>query len=220
MKAGVVTFPGSNCDDDTVFALRSLGEFEAEALWHKTSTSLADFDLIVLPGGFSYGDYLRTGAIASISPIMDRIKEFASQGGWVLGICNGFQILCESGLLPGALVRNESQKFICKNIEIKTTSKSPWTHQIPQGSTLTLPIAHGEGRYLVDAENLDSMKRNDQIAFRYQDNINGSMDQIAGVTNKEKNVLGLMPHPERATDLKSQDGKKIWKSLLQWKVGS
>lgn len=220
MKAGVVSFPGSNCDDDTVFALKTIEGFSVRTLWHKESESLNDLDLIILPGGFSYGDYLRTGAIAAVSPIMERVKEFASRGGWVIGICNGFQILCEAGLLPGALVRNEKQQFICREVPLKIESESPWTYQMSNQDLLTLPIAHGEGRYVVDAESLESMKKKGQIAFRYTENVNGSVEQIAGITNPEKNVLGLMPHPERATDLKTLDGKKIWKALLQRKAQS
>lgn len=215
MKVGVVTFPGSNCDDDCIFALRNSAGFEVETLWHKNSSSLGELDLIVLPGGFSYGDYLRSGAMASVSPIMANIKDYAGNGGLVLGICNGFQILCESGLLPGALVKNQNQGFICRDVELEISHSNPWTSPLPQGASLNLPVAHGEGRYFVDAEKYHQLENNGQIVFRYKEDINGSFHRIAGLTNEKKNVCGMMPHPERASDLRSRDGMKIWNAIHQ-----
>jgi len=213
MKVGVITFPGSNCDDDCIFALEKNAECEVETLWHKDTPSLGELDLIVLPGGFSYGDYLRTGAMAAVSPIMDSVKEYADKGGLVLGICNGFQILCESGLLPGALVRNQNQGFVCKDIELEITHSNPWTSPLSAGALLCLPIAHGEGRYVVDPEKYEELDRKGQIIFRYKEDINGSYQRIAGITNERMNVCGMMPHPERASDLRSRDGMKIWNAV-------
>jgi phosphoribosylformylglycinamidine synthase len=214
MKTGIITFPGSNCDDDANDSLMRAGGFELTRLWHKDTPELSDYKLIVLPGGFSYGDYLRCGAMAARSPIMEKVIEFAKQGGLVIGICNGFQILCESGLLPGALARNLSLNFICKDTQVTVeTSNTPWTHSIEAHSTLSLPIAHGEGRYMISEEGYRELIDNDQIVLTYQDNPNGSTHHIAGVCNKKKNVLGLMPHPERASDLRSKDGLKMWQSL-------
>lgn len=214
MKAGVITFPGSNCDDDVVDSLTRVGGFEVQKLWHKDTPDLSSFSLIVLPGGFSYGDYLRCGAMAARSPIMERVIAFANQGGFVLGICNGFQILCESGLLPGALARNLSLNFICKDVVVKVeNNETPWTQSTGKGATLTLPIAHGEGRYVIDEPGYQDLLSHSQIVMTYQTNPNGSSHDIAGVCNKTKNVFGLMPHPERATDLRTLDGLKIWKSL-------
>jgi phosphoribosylformylglycinamidine synthase len=218
IKAGVVTFPGSNCDDDCIYALGSVAGFHVSKIWHK-EPSLGDFNLVILPGGFSYGDYLRTGAIASVSPIMTAVKDYAERGGWVLGICNGFQILCEAGLLPGALIKNSTQNFICKDVNLEVVQRGPWAANLPTGSSLSLPIAHGEGRYVVNANELVEMKKNDQIVFRYQNDVNGSLERIAGVTNLKKNVCGMMPHPERATDLKSKEGLKIWKALSDSLLG-
>lgn len=214
MKVGVITFPGSNCDEDCRYSLSQLEGVTVSKLWHKDTPTLSDYDLVVLPGGFSYGDYLRTGAMAAISPIMSVVKEFASQGGKVLGICNGFQILCESGLLPGALVRNTKLGFVCKEVVVEVEEPGHWTGSLEGGSQLKLPIAHGEGRFVVDPTTYSEMKKNHQIVLRYQEDVNGSFERIAGITNKEKNVCGMMPHPERATDLKSRDGMKIWRALF------
>ena len=214
MKAGVITFPGSNCDDDVVDSLTRVGGFEVQKLWHKDTPELSSFSLIVLPGGFSYGDYLRCGAMAARSPIMERVIAFANQGGLVLGICNGFQILCESGLLPGALARNLSLNFICKDVIVKIeNNETPWTKSTEKGATLTLPIAHGEGRYVIDEPGYQDLLSHSQILMTYQTNPNGSEHDIAGVCNKTRNVFGLMPHPERATDLRTLDGLKIWNSI-------
>ncbi len=214
MKAGVITFPGSNCDDDVVDSLKKVGGFDVERLWHKDTPDLSSFALVVLPGGFSYGDYLRCGAMAARSPIMEKVKNFSSKGGFVLGICNGFQILCESGLLPGALARNLSLNFICKDVTVKIeTVETPWTRSTEKNTTLTLPIAHGEGRFVIDNDGYEELVKNSQIVLTYQNNPNGSTHNIAGVCNKNNNVFGLMPHPERATDLRIHDGLKIWSSL-------
>jgi phosphoribosylformylglycinamidine synthase len=214
MRAGVITFPGSNCDGDCSFSLGQLEGVEVSRLWHKDTASLGELDLVVLPGGFSYGDYLRTGAMAAISPIMSAVKEYASRGGRVFGICNGFQILCESGLLPGALLQNENQQFICKNVYIKTDNSK----------ALQIPIAHGEGRYFADDATLKHLENNKQILFRYCDehgnvggegNPNGSTHDIAGICNDKRNVVGMMPHPERATSsvLSNIDGKEVFEFL-------
>lgn len=213
MKAAVITFPGSNCDDDTVFTLQKAG-FTVENIWHKDTPDLSPFQLVVLPGGFSYGDYLRCGAIASLAPVMEKVKAFAAQGGLVLGICNGFQTLCEAGLLPGAVVRNAELKFICKDVGLKVaTNESPWTSQMKVGEVVTWPIAHGEGRYVIDPEGLETLKKSHQILLVYSENPNGSLESIAGVCNSTRNVFGLMPHPERASDLRSQHGMKLWSSI-------
>jgi len=229
MKFGVVVFPGSNCDDDVLHVLETIMEQDAVKLWHK-ETSLAGFgpgDCIVLPGGFSYGDYLRAGAIARFSPIMEAVVEFARQGGYVWGICNGFQVLCEAGLLPGVLLRNNNQKFICNNVYLKTeTSESAITSAINPGKVLKIPIAHAEGRYYADEATLDQLKANNQILFTYCDaegqvteaaNPDGSLRNIAGICNAERNVFGMMPHPERASEdlLNNQDGRGIFESLLR-----
>ncbi len=215
MRAAVITFPGSNCDDDCRYALEKLCEFKVDALWHKDSPDLSVYQLVVLPGGFSYGDYLRSGAMAALSPVMEQTKKFAAGGGMVLGICNGFQILCEAGLLPGALARNESLKFICKDVTLTVEStENPWLNACTKGEKLVWPIAHGDGRYIVDADQRGTLATNGQILLRYEDNPNGSIDKIAGVCNEKKNVFGFMPHPERASDLRSRDGMKLWKSIL------
>lgn len=225
MKFGVVVFPGSNCDDDMVHALGP----GTVKIWHK-DTTLEGFgpgDCLVLPGGFSYGDYLRSGAIARFSPIMDAVIAFAEQGGLVFGICNGFQILCEAGLLPGALLRNANQQFICKNTWLKTvTNNSPLTAGVPMGQVLKIPIAHAEGRYYADEATLDELEARDQILFKYCDergaitpeaNPNGSMRNIAGICNKARNVFGMMPHPERAAEevLGNTDGRMLLDSLVK-----
>jgi len=227
MKFAVIRFPGSNCDQDCLLTLNAMPGATAEAVWHKDS-SLAGFDTVILPGGFSYGDYLRCGAIARFSPIMQAVKEFAAAGGTVVGICNGFQILCESGLLPGALVRNRGLHFICEQTPIRVEHhNSGLTNATSTGTVLNIPIAHGEGCYFADDATLNDLKRNGQILLRYCDsrgrtneagNPNGSCDHIAGIRNRAGNVYGLMPHPERACDplLGSTDGKILFESLLAW----
>lgn len=226
MKFGVITFPGSNCDQDMIYALESIMGYQVEHLWHKDS-SLKGADFIILPGGFSYGDYLRSGAIANYSPIMKKVVEHANEGGYVLGICNGFQILCESKLLPGTLLHNNNQKFICKNTYIKADNNASIINQsLSLNEALKIPIAHAEGRYFATEEMLTEMNQNQQIIFRYCEengeitaasNPNGSLENIAGVCNKNKNVFGMMPHPERAadTELNNVDGLKIFESMLQ-----
>ena len=225
MKFGVVTFPGSNCDEDMIHALSTILDQEVVKLWHKDS-DLQGCDMVVLPGGFSYGDYLRSGAIARTSPIMVSVIEHAKKGGYVLGICNGFQILCETGLLPGALLHNDGQKFICKNQFIKVeTNDSIFTNEL-KGKALNIPIAHGEGRYFADEETLVEMDDNDQVLFTYcnaegkntpESNPNGSVDHIAGVCNTERNVFGMMPHPERAADVRlgNTDGLELLRCLTE-----
>ncbi|PCH92974.1 MAG: phosphoribosylformylglycinamidine synthase I [Bacteroidetes bacterium] len=226
MKFGVVIFPGSNCDEDMIYTLSSKMGQEVVKLWHKEN-DLQGCDFIVLPGGFSYGDYLRSGAIARFSPIMTEVIEHANSGGYVFGVCNGFQVLCESGLLPGALLHNNNQKFICKNIHLKSmTSNTILTSSVDSSDVLKIPIAHGEGRYYADESTLKSLLDNDQILFKYCDasgglnqnaNPNGSLENIAGICNENRNVFGMMPHPERAADsaLGNTDGKKLFESLLE-----
>lgn len=217
MKFGVVVFPGSNCDHDAFYAVTAnLGQ-KAEFVWHDSHTLPSDVDCVVLPGGFSYGDYLRCGAIAKFSPVMSAVKKFAAGGGLVMGVCNGFQILTESGLLPGALIRNAGLHFICKPVALKVgTSNSPFTSGMTKGSTVTFPIAHGEGCYLADERTLDELEAEDRIAFRYVDNPNGSARNIAGILSKNRNVLGMMPHPERACDplMGSTEGIALFQSLV------
>jgi len=227
MNFAVLQFPASNCDQDAVHVLKDVLGHSAKLLWHK-ETSLGGADAVVVPGGFSYGDYLRTGAVARFSPVMQAVQQFAASGGPVLGICNGFQILCEAGLLPGALIRNRSLQFRCEQIYLKTmTRNSPFTNKIPDGKLLRVPIAHGEGCYFADPETIGKLKANDQILFRYVDaqgepteisNPNGSVENIAGVCNERRNVAGLMPHPERASEplLGSADGRAIFESLVNW----
>jgi len=216
MKFGVVVFPGSNCDHDAWYsATANLGQ-TAEFVWHDDHR-IGDCDAVILPGGFSYGDYLRCGAIAKFSPVMTAIKEFAAAGGLVIGICNGFQILLECGLLPGALVRNRDLKFICKELPIKVeTTNSPFTNAGTKDQVLRIPIAHGEGCFVADERILDELEAEDRVAFRYLDNCNGSQRAIAGVLNRERNVLGMMPHPERATDplMGSSDGLVVFNSMM------
>jgi phosphoribosylformylglycinamidine synthase len=225
MKFGVVVFPGSNCDKDMIYVLETLYEQEVVSLWHK-DTDLQNCDFIVLPGGFSYGDYLRSGAIARFSPIMEKIIEFANNGGYVMGVCNGFQILCESGLLPGALLHNNSHKFICKNVYLSTQNKNTCVTVSTEDKALCVPIAHGEGRYFADADTLKQLNDNGQVLFRYCDengnitpdsNPNGAVENIAGVSNAEGNVFGMMPHPERAADkeLANTDGAYIFESIIK-----
>ena len=225
MKFGVVVFPGSNCDMDMVYVLETIMGQEVVKLWHK-DTDLQGCEFIVLPGGFSYGDYLRSGAIARFSPIMEKVIEFANNGGYIMGICNGFQILCESGLLPGALLHNNSHKFICKNVNLSTqTTNTLVTNKLAEGENILIPIAHGEGRYHADAETLKMLNDNDQVLFRYCDengnitdeaNPNGAIENIAGVCNAGRNVFGMMPHPERAADeeLSNTDGRALFESIL------
>jgi phosphoribosylformylglycinamidine synthase I len=220
MKVGVVVFPGSNCDHDAWYAinrnLRGGLDASAEFIWHD-STNLGNIDAVLLPGGFSYGDYLRCGAIARFSPVMNAIKKFAAEGGLVIGVCNGFQILVEAGLLPGALLRNQDLKFICREVTLRTeTTNSPFTSRLLTSQRLHLPIAHGEGRYFADEQTLDTLEAEDRIAFRYVDNPNGSIRNIAGILSRERNVLGMMPHPERACDalMGSIDGLGIFESML------
>ncbi len=225
MKFAVLRFPGSNCDQDCFLAINQLPGATADYVWHKDS-SLAGFDAVVLPGGFSYGDYLRCGAIARFSPVMKAVKDFAAAGGPVMGICNGFQILCESGLLPGALVRNRDLHFLCKHVNLRVEGPgSRFTNAAWTGQILNIPIAHGEGCYFADDETLARLERNGQVLLRYCDaqgradeaaNPNGSCANIAGIRNEAGNVFGLMPHPERACDplLGSTDGKLLFESLL------
>lgn len=216
MKVGVVVFPGSNCDHDAWYAVSQNLQQQAEFIWHD-SASLGGVDAVILPGGFSYGDYLRCGAIAKFSPVMQAVKKFARDGGPVLGICNGFQVLTEAGLLPGALVRNASLKFVCRPAALEVVATdSPFTHEAAKGQILTLPVAHGEGCYIADERTLDELEAEDRIALRYRENCNGSMRDIAGILNAERNVMGMMPHPERAADplLGNTDGLIILKSLV------
>lgn len=217
MKAAVITFPGSNCDDDLVYALSKVSKFEVTSLWHKDTPDLSGYDLVAFPGGFSYGDYLRCGAMASLSPIMGKVREYAEKDGLILGLCNGFQILCEAHLLPGALVQNIHQGFLCHDTELKTeTVNSPWTCALKAGEKITLPIAHGEGRYILDETSYQDLRKKEQILFTYTKTPNGSMYDIAGVCNEKKNVFAMMPHPERASDLRSKDGMKIFHSIAQF----
>jgi phosphoribosylformylglycinamidine synthase len=220
MKVGVVVFPGSNCDHDAWYAinenLRGELKSQAEFIWHD-STDLSKVDAVILPGGFSYGDYLRCGAIARFSPIMGAVKKFAADGGLVAGFCNGFQILVEAGLLPGALLRNEHLKFVCREVTLRTeTADSPFTSKLTKGQLLRMPVAHGEGRYVADERSLDELEADDRVAFRYVDNPNGALRDIAGILSRERNVLGMMPHPERASDplMGSTDGLGILQSML------
>ena len=215
MKAGVVVFPGSNCDRDMKLGLEASG-FDVTMLWHKDAT-IPKLDLIVLPGGFSYGDYLRCGAIAAHSNIIREVKHHAHEGRLLLGVCNGFQILCEAGLLPGVLMSNKSLKFICNNQSLLVESNdNAFTKNYSLGEKVTFPIAHHDGNYFADADTLKALEDNDQVAFRYAHNPNGAIHDIAGVTNKEGNVLGMMPHPERAVsaDLGGVDGKAFFDNLL------
>jgi len=226
MKFGVFTFPGSNCDQDIIDVLSRIMGQPVENLWHKNQ-QLKGADMVILPGGFSYGDYLRSGAIARFSPVMQEVIQFAKKGGYVLGICNGFQILTEAGLIPGALLHNENRKFICRNIYLKpATTNSLLTSELDPDKALKIPIAHGEGNYFARPDVIKSIEDQDQVLFRYCDefgnvtpesNPNGSMNNIAGVCNAERNVFGMMPHPERAADpiLGNQDGVAIFESILK-----
>lgn len=224
-KFGVIVFPGSNCDHDAYHALAHVMDAKTKFIWHK-DTDLSDIDFLVIPGGFSYGDYLRSGAIARFSPVMKAVSDFALKGGPVLGICNGFQILLEAGLLPGAMLHNQNLRFICKQVHLRCeTSDTLFTNSMQEGEVIKIPVAHGEGNYFTDEDTLKSLQDNDQIVFRYSDadgnvtpetNINGSIDNIAGICNKQRNVMGIMPHPERAVEAKlgSDDGRKIFESIL------
>jgi phosphoribosylformylglycinamidine synthase subunit PurQ / glutaminase len=231
MKFGVVVFPGSNCDEDMVYVLRDIMKQNTVKLWHK-NTDLEGCTHIVLPGGFSYGDYLRSGAIARFSPIMQSVTEHARNGGFVWGVCNGFQILCEAGLLPGALLHNDSRKFVCRNVFIKSENDNTiLTAKVPLGKALKIPVAHGEGKYFADESTLKKMNANGQVLFRYCDengNVtkeaspNGTTENIAGVCNESRNVFGMMPHPERAADkeLSNEDGKFLFESVISSKLAA
>jgi phosphoribosylformylglycinamidine synthase subunit PurQ / glutaminase len=226
MKFGVVVFPGSNCDHDAFYAISEVLHQPVEFIWHQ-SEDLANSDAIILPGGFAHGDYLRTGAIARFSPVMKSVEKFAKSGGLVLGICNGFQILLEAGLLPGAMMRNVGLRYICRHVHVRVEdTNTPFTHAARKGQILKIPIAHNEGNYTCGLQTLADLQKNDQIVFRYTTpdgsddaagNPNGSMDNIAGICNRERNVAGLMPHPERAVEsaLDSVDGLVIFRSLVE-----
>lgn len=230
MNFAVLQFPGSNCDQDCVHVLKNVLGHSARLLWHKEK-SLGATDAVIVPGGFSYGDYLRTGAIARFSPVMQAVQEFAAQGGLVLGICNGFQILCEAALLPGALVRNRSLQFRCEHVYLKTaTTDSPFTNRVPADKLLRIPVAHGEGCFYADPDTIARLEANRQILWLYCDakgelteraNPNGSVKNIAGVCNERRNVAGLMPHPERASEaiLNGEDGRLIFESMIEWFTG-
>ncbi len=226
LKFGVVVFPGSNCDHDAYYACTKVFGHDAELLWHKDA-DLKNADVIILPGGFSYGDYLRCGAIARFSPVMKEVVRFANEGGTVLGICNGFQVLVEAGLLPGVLLRNASLKFVCKFVHLRVeNTDTRFTNQCAEGEVLAIPIAHGDGNYFTDPETLAGLEENKQIVFRYcneegtitpEANPNGSLANIAGIINEHGNVMGLMPHPERASDplLRFTDGQKVFRSIIE-----
>lgn len=227
MKFGIVVFPGSNCDHDAMYATSVNAGCEAEFIWHKQTQIPSGIDVIILPGGFAYGDYLRCGAIARFSPVMREVISFAGKGGYVLGICNGFQVLTEAGLLPGALLQNTSIHFICKDVYLNVSSnETAFTSEIPGNKILRIPIAHGEGNYFADEDTIMELEDNGRIPFRYCDangnvneaaNPNGSINNIAGITNKGGNVLGMMPHPERYSDIQigANDGLNIFESLIK-----
>jgi phosphoribosylformylglycinamidine synthase subunit PurQ / glutaminase len=231
MKFGVVVFPGSNCDHDAFYAIGNVLHKPVEFIWHQ-SQDLANCDAIILPGGFAYGDYLRTGAIARFSPVMKSVEKFAKSGGMVLGVCNGFQILLEAGLLPGAMMRNSGLRFICRPVHIRVEqTDTPFTNAASAGQILTIPIAHSDGSYRCDEATLAQLEKNQQVVFRYTTgdgsndnagNPNGSLHNIAGICNRERNVAGLMPHPERAVEsaLGSSDGLVIFKSMVEALVGA
>jgi phosphoribosylformylglycinamidine synthase subunit PurQ / glutaminase len=224
LKFGVIVFPGSNCDHDAYHVISKHVGQPVDFIWHR-DTDLSSYDAVIIPGGFSYGDYLRVGALARFSPVMNSLKDFVARGRFVLGICNGFQILCEAGLLPGALIRNRNLHFICEHVQVRAeTTETPFSNQLKAGSVLRIPIAHSEGNYVCDDSTLEELESEDRIVFRYCDddgeitdaaNPNGSRDNIAGICNRERNVLGLMPHPERACEdlLGSVDGRDIFRSL-------
>ena len=230
MKFGVITFPGSNCDHDAYWTIQQVAKQAVTFLWHE-SHDLQNCDAVIVPGGFAYGDYLRTGAIAKFSPVMESVRKFAGGGGLVLGICNGFQILCESGLLPGALMRNVGLKYVCKQVQVRVENvETPFTNACTKGDVLTIPIGHMEGNYFCDPETLEELRRDNRVVFRYcspdgevdslakftQSNPNGSLDNIAGICSPGRNVLGMMPHPERSAEpeLGCTDGMKIFQSLV------
>jgi len=226
MNFGVVIFPGSNCDKDIISCIERTIDQKVIELWHK-DTDLQNCDVIFLPGGFSFGDYLRSGAIAKFSPIMEKVIEFGKNGGYIIGICNGFQILTESGLLPGALLHNTSNKFICKNVFLKVNNSSTLVTNNYEKNVIKIPIAHGEGRFFADENTMNTLKKNNQIIFKYcnsngevleSSNPNGSLENIAGICNKEKNIFGMMPHPERAADvlLSNTDGVALFKSIMNY----
>ncbi|MEN6522023.1 MAG: phosphoribosylformylglycinamidine synthase subunit PurQ [Armatimonadota bacterium] len=227
MKFGVVVFPGSNCDQDAYYAVRDVLKQPVEYIWHQDN-DLKGSDCVILPGGFSYGDYLRTGAVARFSPVMEAVQQHAAKGGYVIGICNGFQILCEAHLLPGALVANTGLKFICKYVNLRPENlNTPWTHKCNEGQALRIPIAHQGGNYTCDPETLQQIEDNGQVILRYCDergvvsaeaNPNGSLNNIAGIINEKGNVAGMMPHPERAVEkiLGSDDGVAILRSVIEW----
>ena len=224
MKFGVIVFPGSNCDHDAYHVISKHVGQPVDFIWHR-ETDLRSYDAVIIPGGFSYGDYLRAGALARFSPVMNSVKDFAAKGNLVLGICNGFQILCEAGLLPGALIRNRGLHFICDYVNVRAESvDTPFTNELKSGSVLRMPIAHAEGNFVCDDATLDELRREDRIVSRYCDrngeltddaNPNGSRDNIAGICNRERNIMGLMPHPERACEdlLGSSDGRDVFRSL-------
>jgi len=226
MKFGVLVFPGSNCDHDTYHVIDTLAHQPVAYLWH-ASEDLQGCDAILIPGGFAYGDYLRTGAIARFAPVMQAVKRFAALGGLVLGICNGFQILCEAGMLPGALMRNRDQRYICKQLHLRTeTNDSPFTHTLSRGEVLQMPVGHMEGNYFCDESTLAELKRTNRVAFRYSThrgevyadaNPNGSLDNIAGILSEGRNVLGMMSHPDRSSErlLGSSDGLRLFNALAQ-----
>jgi len=226
MKFGVIVFPGSNCDHDAYHVISKHVGQPVDFIWHK-ETDLSGYDAVIVPGGFSYGDYLRAGALAHFSPVIQSVKEFAKKGKFVFGVCNGFQILCESGLLPGALMRNRGLHFICQHVNIRVENdNTPYTGELQKGEVLSIPIAHAEGNYVCDDETLAELENNNQIIFRYcnetgelsdQSNPNGSLNNIAGISNKDGNILGMMPHPERACEelLGSNDGRDIFRSLTK-----
>lgn len=220
MKFGVVKFPGSNCDQDAFYTVKDVLGQPVEYLWHQDA-DLHGVDCVIVPGGFSYGDYLRCGAIARFSPVMAAVQDHAARGGLVLGICNGFQVLCESHLLPGALVKNDGQRFVCRHVALSVeNAETPFTGAMTVGQTLCIPVAHGEGKYVCDEATLAQLRQTGRILFRYAsgENPNGSQDNIAGIASEQFNVLGMMPHPERAADfaLGSADGRLLFESLLQF----
>lgn len=226
MRFGVVRFPGSNCDQDAYYVLKDVFRVDVRYIWHE-ETTLRGADCVVLPGGFSYGDYLRTGAVARFSPVMRAVEKHVAKGGFVIGICNGFQVLCEAHILPGALMRNMGLKFRCRQVYLRVeNAETPWTHTVPEGRVLKIPIAHGEGCYVAHEEDLQLLQAQRRIVFRYCDaegnvtpesNPNGSLLNIAGIVNEGRNVLGMMPHPERASEaiLGSEDGRVIFQSIIE-----
>jgi len=228
LKFGVVIFPGSNCDYDTLYALKDVLNQDAIFLWHKEH-NLKNVDCVILPGGFSYGDYLRSGSIAAFSPLMQEVKEFALRGGLVLGICNGFQVLLELGLLPGAMLRNKNLKFLCQFVHLRVDNETtPFTNKAKKGQVLKIPIAHYDGNFFSPPDTIQEIKINNQIVLRYSDargqlseeaNVNGSLESIAGLINSAGNIMGMMPHPERASEalLGSEDGRIIFESIINWK---